>query len=111
MATTITWKIPQLERETLDGFVFRAEWEIIGVGDLIDPDFPEKGNYDSGKYGECFFERPENLVPYEDITEELAISWVKQYLGPQKVTELENEIVAQIINDQSPSTAEGTPWS
>ena len=62
-----TWHISQLERETSDDFVFVAHYAV----DL------QSGGYSAGSYGSIGFERPENLIPYSNLSEELVISWVK----------------------------------
>jgi len=63
---TATWRITNLERETADGFVFTAHYTI----DV------EDGTYRAGAYGSIGFERPEKLLPYADLTEEIIIGWV-----------------------------------
>ena len=101
MATTYTWKIAQLERETDDGFVFTAHYTV----DAND------GTYNAGAYGSVGFERPDNLIPYADLTEEVVIGWVKEALGgDEKVTEIEAALQAQIDEQRAPSKAAGVPW-
>ena len=101
MATTFTWKIAQLERETDDGFVFTAHYTV----DAND------GTYNAGAYGSVGFERPDNLIPYADLTEEVVIGWVKEALGgDEKVTEIEAALQAQIDEQRAPSKAAGVPW-
>ena len=101
MATTFTWKIAQLERETADGYVFTAHYTV----DAND------GTYNAGAYGSVGFERPDNLIPFADLTEDLVIGWVKEALGgDEKVTEIEAALQAQIDEQRAPSKAAGVPW-
>lgn len=102
MATTFTWGINTLERETDDGFVFTAHYTV----DAND------GTYSSGAYGSIGFERPENLIPYADLTKEAVIGWVKEALGGQeKVDEIEAALQAQLNEQRAPTKAAGVPWA
>lgn len=100
MTTTIVWSVSQLDRETADGFVFTAHYRVDASDDA----------YRSGAYGSIGFERPESLIPYADITEEMVIEWVKEKLTAEKVTEVEVALQAQIDEQREPSKATGVPW-
>jgi hypothetical protein len=100
MATTFTWHIANLERETADGFVMTAHYTVTA----------EDGTYSSGAYGSLGFERPDKLIPFADLTEELVIGWVKDAFGAEKVTEIEAALQAQLDEQHHPSKASGTPW-
>jgi hypothetical protein len=98
--TVTTWKIVQLERETADGFVFTAHYTVDAKDDT----------YSAGAYGSIGFERPDNLIPYADLTEADVVSWVKEALGADKVTEVEAALQAQLDEQHAPSKAAGVPW-
>ena len=100
MATTNTWKITQLERETADGYVFTAHYTVEASDET----------YKSGAYGSIGFERPETLVPYSELTEELVLQWVKDQLTAEKVTEVETALQAQLDAQKTPTKASGMPW-
>ena len=100
--TTFTWTIANLERETDDGFVFTAHYTVSAAD----------GTYSAGAYGSIGFERPENLVPFADLTEEQVIGWVKEALGgDEKVAEIEAALQAQIDEQRAPTKTSGTPWA
>jgi hypothetical protein len=101
MATTITWHIANLERETADGFVYTAHYTI----DATD------GTYNTGAYGSIGFERPEALIPYGSLKEDEVIGWVQDQLGDEKVAEIEAALESQLVEQRSPSKAAGVPWS
>lgn len=101
MATTFTWKIANLERETADGFVFTAHYTVSA----------SDGTYTAGAYGSQGFQRPENLVPFADLTEEIVIGWVKESFGEEKVAEIEGALQAQLDEQRSPSKQAGLPWA
>ena len=101
MATTFTWGINTLERETDDGFVFTAHYTVNA----------NDGTYSSGAYGSIGLERPDTLVPYADLTEDEVIGWVKEKLGgAEKVAEIEAALQAQIDEQRAPTKANGVPW-
>ena len=87
MATTCTWKIAQLERET------------------------EDKQYSAGSYGSIGFQRPENLVPFEELDEELVISWVQEAIGGEQVETMETSLDAQIAEQKAPTKSQGLPWT
>ena len=101
MATTFVWGINTLERETDDGFVFTAHYTVNA----------EDGTYSAGAYGSIGFQRPDNLIPYNQLQEETVIGWVKEALGgDEKVAEIEAALQQQIDEQRSPSKAAGVPW-
>jgi len=100
-APVVTWHIANLERETADGFVFTAHYTI----DMND------GTYNAGAYGSIGFERPENLIPFADLTEDLVVQWVQEALGgDEKVTEIQTALQAQLDQQHNPTKAAGVPW-
>jgi hypothetical protein len=101
MAITTTWKIANLERKTEDGFVFMAHYTVNA----------DDGTYTSGAYGSLGFERPDNLIPFSQLTEATVISWVKEKLGEEKVTEIEAALQSQINEQKHPTKAAGVPWT
>ena len=100
MATTNTWKINQLERETADGYVFTAHYTVEASDET----------YKSGAYGSIGFERPETLVPYSDLTEEIVVGWVKDQLTAENVARVEAQLQAQLDEQKTPTKASGMPW-
>jgi len=101
MATTTTWNIANLDRETADGYVFTAHYTVNASDET----------YSSGAYGSIGFERPETLVPFADLTEETVVGWVKDQLTAEKVAEVEAALQAQLDEQKAPTKAAGTPWS
>lgn len=102
MATTYTWKIAQLERETVDGYVYTAHYTVDAKDDV----------YSAGAYGSIGFERPEGeLIPFSDLTEELVVGWVQEQLTEEKVSEVEAALQAQLDEQASPTKAAGLPWA
>lgn len=101
MATQVEWRIANLERETEDGFVFCAHYTVNA----------DDGTYTSGAYGSIGLERPDNLIPFSQLTEEIVVGWVKEKFGDEKVTEIEAALQAQLDEKHNPSKAAGVPWA
>jgi hypothetical protein len=104
MSTTFTWAIANLERETSDGYVFMAHYTISA----------NDATYSAGAYGSVSLERPESLIPFDDLSRELVTDWVKEAIGgEEKVTEIEAALQAQLDEKHAPTKASGTPasWS
>lgn len=101
MATTFTWHIANLERETADGYVYTAHYTVDAKDDA----------YSAGAYGSVGLVRPEgNLIPFADLTEPQVIEWVVNALGEDKAAEIEAALQAQLNEQRSPSRAAGVPW-
>jgi len=100
-SAVFTWNISQLEREVSDGFVFTAHYTIDAKDDV----------YTSGAYGSIGFERPDNLIPYSELTLDEVVAWVKEALGEEKVADIEAALQKQLDEQRSPSVAAGLPWS
>jgi hypothetical protein len=94
---TITWTIAQLDRQTSDGLVTTAHWRV----DAVD------GDYSAGSYGTVGFERGETFIPYDNLTQEEVIGWVKDKLD---ASEIEASLTAQIAAKKTPTTETGVPW-
>ena len=94
MITTIN----QLERNTSDNTVVTAHWNA-SVTD---------GDYSASAYGSQGFTRDEGsptFVAFEDLTEELVVSWLTLDEG------LEANLLAQIEEQKNPTTVTGNPWT
>jgi cytochrome c1 len=99
----VTWTISTLERNSSDDGVIVAHWRASDVD----------GDHSGSSYGTCGFTPDvdaEGFTPYADITEAQAIGWVKDDMGEEAVTALEDSIAAQIAESKAPAVAVGTPW-
>ena len=101
MTTTFTWAIANLERETADGFVYTAHYTVNA----------EDGTYSAGAYGSIGLERPDTLIPFDDLTEGMVVGWVKEKFGDEKVAEIEAALQAQLDEKHAPTKAAGVPWA
>ena len=100
MATTFTYKITNLDRETADGYVNTAHYTINA----------EDGTYNAGAYGSLGLERPDTLVPFADLTEATVVGWIKGKLGAEAIATIEANLQAQLDEQTTPTKAAGVPW-
>lgn len=102
--TTFTWSINTLERHTADGIVYNVHYTVSATD----------GTYSEGAYGSIGLDTPEegyDVIPYDDLTEEIVIGWTQAALGgDEQVTEIQNALQARINEKRTPTTANGKPW-
>ena len=100
MSTNSTWTVTNLTREIVDGYVFWVEYSVTA----------DSASESVNTTGSVELERPEVLIPYEDLSEQLVISWVQSELGgAEAVTAIENGLQAQL--DEQAARSSGVPWS
>lgn len=102
----MAWKILNMEHKTSDGFVI----EVTSTY--------EKQN-GPGYASEIFVNEFEEVVgpefiPYEDLTEEVVIGWVKDALGTEEVNKTEASVnalaAAKKQEIENPTIEPGLPW-
>ena len=94
------WTIGTLERNVEDGGVVVAHWRATAVD----------GDFSASSYGTCGFTPDPSSslwLAYDDITEEIALSWCYQEIDKDAI---EAAIDAKIEAQQNPVSASGVPW-
>jgi hypothetical protein len=85
MALTYEWKITQIKKTTndsVDNAIIGTRWEVKGID----------ANGNDGLFtGATPFTLdqidPDNFIPYNELTEETVLSWIKEYVsGSNRVT-------------------------
>jgi len=92
-----TWYIDQLQRNLSDGLVTTAYWRCTVVD----------GDLSASTSGAIGFERGESFTPYEELTEEQVLDWVKPKLD---VSDIEYGLQSHIDAKKAPVTGAGVPW-
>jgi len=109
MATLMAtlWRIVKLNAHADSGAVYEAHWEALDYEEV-------EGNTHNGRmYGKVKLESDvtsENFIPWIEVTEVIAIEWVKANLGQEKVTELEAKISSMINNSKTVTVEKKLPW-
>ena len=99
MATV--WQISQMERTLADGGVVVAHWRATATD----------GDFSATNYGTCGFTpdpSSSDYVPYDSITEEVALDWC--FANGVDKDAIEASLAAQIELDKNPTQASGVPW-
>jgi hypothetical protein len=99
------WTIHQLERKSDDGFVVKVHWRYA----MTDTDDSGKTYYED-TYGIAHYTQDtesESYIPYEDLTEEIVIDWVKASLDMETI---EKNLSEKIERQKKPTILVGLPW-
>jgi hypothetical protein len=100
MSISYNWLITDLKRQIDDGFVFAVRWSLDAFDD----------SFSSGTYGSIALERPDDLIPFEDLTPDIVVQWVKDYYGPEMIASFEEALAVKISNQKNPTdVASGFP--
>jgi len=100
---TITWKVEDLDRELTDGYVYQVHYSVNG----------DDGTYTSRAVGSLTFDKPDTLIAYKDLTEEIVIGWVKTKLTAENadaITNVETALNNVITEQKTPTKGKGLPW-
>ena len=100
--STITWKVANLDRTLSDGRVNVVHYTVDARSD--------DEVYSAGAYGSIGLEG-DVVTPYADLVEATCVQWVKDSLGADKVTEVEQALEASLTEQATPPVGSGTPWS
>jgi hypothetical protein len=93
-----TWNVVQMNRLTSDGFVVTVHYTVNAVD----------GDYTASTYGTVGYTQEEgNFIPFNSLTPEIVIGWVKDSLGEEIV---EEALAAQIEALKNPVQLSGLPW-
>ena len=103
MAITNTWSITKLDRITADGYVYTAHFQIS----------TEDSPYRTSASGSVNLEKPDTLIPYSDLTEEIVLGWVKTVLDATETNttgNIEAALADKLAEAKAPTRASGVPW-
>ena len=123
MPITYEWQVVNLQHNTDDGKVIVAHYRVNAFEDT----------YEASAYGTVSL-GGEITVPYDELTEEICITWVQDALAERLIPKeididgkelpiatetlremfikkFEATLAAEIEKEKNPTTAEGTPWS
>ena len=98
---TPIWKIFKIDRQASDGLVVKVHYRICSSLD-------EQSVYVQSVMN---FKRGDDFTPFEELTEETVISWVKDSLGEAGVLEKENHLSSIIAEKEEPLIISEVPWA
>lgn len=103
----IKWRIIEIERMLDNDMVIKVTYAC----NVSSPNFMDR------KIGEITLEgdtSSEGFIPFEDLTEEIVITWVKNMLTESGVQDIENKVIDRLnvredkLNNKT--TEKGLPW-
>lgn len=95
-----SWKIVEMERQPSDDYVFMVHFTI----DAMD------GEFTSQIFDSIELNRPEKLLDFNSLTEDLVIEWIKNKLGEENIISIENQLKELIEEKKNPKVLFGLPW-
>jgi hypothetical protein len=103
--TTYTWAVTALYTQTIAGeqdYVVIANYEVVGVDSTYSASLSNIARFNTASVTP--------FVPYEDLTNDIVISWIQSELGVDGVNNLEACIQGQIDSQINPPvTPQNTP--
>lgn len=106
MANAVTWRITDMERMLDNGYVFKVYWAATLKSDKKD-EFDEP--ITAQILSSVGLSKPDSLIPFDELSESLIISWVKEALGPD-VRSVEDSLLKEVDQRAYPSHTKGLPW-
>lgn len=97
MSAVFTWKIDEMHRQSTDGLVTLVFWRA---------DATENGLF-ATNFGAVNLVRGETFIPYDELTEEMVLVWVKEKID---VAAVEQNLIQTIESQKNPPVLTGKPW-
>ena len=97
MAIIYNWSVSNLDRNTVDGFVYCCHWNCTAVD----------GEHSASAYATVGWPEGTPAVPYASLTEATVLAWVWESIDKAAT---EASLAAQIELLKNPVKATGTPW-
>ena len=106
---TVTWKIEQMEcypkYNTFNDVVFTVHWRVNAQEEQC-----HATNY--GTVNLTISDEIDSFVPYNELTQEQVIQWVKNTMGETAVANIEQNVIDQINKQKNPTVVVPTlPWN
>lgn len=91
------------------------DFVVTAVSEIVASEIVDGETYEASSLQSVSFEivQEKNFIPYEDLTEDKVIGWIKDSMGVKGVEVLEESLASQIdykINPPVTPTAKPLPW-
>jgi hypothetical protein len=95
------WKINLVERAKSNDFILQVVWECTDLRDGF-----------IGRLTDTLgFEVEDAKVPFDQVTEDMIVEWVKKELGDHEVLRIEQSVQFMIDANITNNKAAGAPWN
>ena len=111
MADIYSWTVVTLDRKISCGSVYTVHYTVSAS--RANPAEGER-DYKASSYGSVGViadSSSKSFIPYEDLTEDNCIDWVKVDLGSESIDAIEASISTNLDKQVNPTNAAGVPWS
>lgn len=99
--TTFTYTPLKTTYDISDKYIWRVYFQIKATVDSSSAEY----------YGSVNLDRPETLIPYENVTKENLIDWIKNKLGTSEVAAIEGGLDNNVRGLASSTTkTQGLPY-
>lgn len=110
-APKLEWKITKVERSLPDNIVVKVNYVASKTdgGHTISA----SGSIKPLKETSSLSDSPnkEDFLPFEQLTPEIIIDWVQEFLGTETISEIDKKISRQLELKKNPECAVGLPWA
>jgi hypothetical protein len=104
--TNYTWVVTTLYTQTIEG---KQDYVVIANYDVIGTDGTYSASLTSNT-AQFSTEQVETFIPYEDLTNDIVVNWIKETLGENGIISIEACIQGQIDSQiNPPQTPQNTP--
>ena len=107
--TNYTWVVTALYTQTIEG---KQDYVVIANYDVTGTDGTYSASLTSNT-AQFSTEQVETFIPYEDLTNDIVVNWIKETLGENGIISIEaciqGQIDSQINPPQSPQNTP-LPW-
>lgn len=94
---THTWTVNNLRRESETGRVTEASWQLVSTDETNT----------TRRYGSVSFPLDSSVtIPFENLTEEIVLGWVKESLGEAEMEALQ----VSSLEAKATEPVQGMPW-
>lgn len=104
---TINWTIYNVQKQLSDGLVIYVTYGCVATNN-------ERYARQLGNIELTGDPESPDFIPYENLTEQDVIDWVKSGLGQDEVSRIENELLAEVDEQKAieagKETINGLPW-
>ena len=107
MAVVYDWVIEQMEaypeHNGFENVVFNVHWRVNASED----------QHVASSYGSIgiAIQDDSSFTPYESLTKEIVVDWVKENMGLERVSQLESALAGEIENKKHPTViVKPLPW-
>ena len=107
--TNFTWLVTTLWTQTIDGeqnYVVIASYDVTGVDDAYTSSLSNTAQFSTASVSP--------FIPYEDLTNDIVVDWIKQELGENGIISIEACIQGQINSQINPPVSPQVtplPWA